>query len=827
MANPTPRRWRWTRRLAEAMPAGLLLASPPGHAAEPPALPPPAQAGTIQTGATQAGTHRTGIAEAGAAQAANLSLYLEVSLNQTAFGPPQPFELRAGRLYARVATLRAIGFALPGRDGGETLAPDELAGTTVRFDAAQQRVAIDAPLSLLDLRTQRLNAPGADVPRATASPGLLLNYDLYASRDDRSDNATAFVEARAFGLGRGAFADSVLSQTGVIRHYRDDGAPRRTDSIRLDTSWRWSRPESMFAVTVGDVISGQLDWTRPLRLGGVRFGRDFGLQPYRITTPLPTLAGEVAVPSAVDLYVNGIRQYSGEVQPGPFQLTTVPGITGAGSAQLVVTDAFGRVRTLDFPFYAAQQLLAKGLSDWSVSLGVAREDYALRSFEYGSAPLLSADLRYGLSDRLTFQAHGEGGDGVANAGLGAAWLLGRAGVFGASLSHGRDGGDAGWQYTAAYNWSNGRFNFAADTQRTHGDYRDLASRYGLGAPRVSERAVIGWSDARLGSLGLSYVRLLYRGEPPARYAGATWSRNLRSRASLSLSYNQNLDRGADRTVYLGFTLNLQPDPGRPGTQLSVSAQRAGGLDQGGLDQGAIDLSRPVPGDGGFGWRLQARGGDSEEGALAEAAWLTETGRVNLGYARQGSRDYGYASASGALVWMGGHAFAARSVSDAFAVVSTGVPGVPVLLENRPFGRTDADGMLLVTPLNAWQRNRIGIDPMELPADTRLDRVEADATPRDRSGTVVRFAIDTIRAAVLALRDEAGAPLALGSAVRAGNGEQAVVGYDGETYLEQLQPRNELRVDTPAGACTVRFDYPADARGIARLGPLACVREDGR
>ncbi|QQP95046.1 fimbrial biogenesis outer membrane usher protein [Lysobacter enzymogenes] len=787
------------------MPAGLLLASQLSRAASPASF-------------DAADIARPVNAAAAAAQAANMAVYLEVSLNQTAYGAPQPFELRDGRLYASVATLRAIGFALNDRDSGDTLAPDTLPGVSVRFDATQQRVAIDAPLALLDLRVSRLNAPGADVPKASASPGLLLNYDLYASRDDRSDNATAFVEARAFGLG-----DGVFSQTGVIRHYREDGAPRRTDSIRLDTSWRWSRPESMFAVTVGDVVSGQLDWTRPLRLGGVRFGRDFGLQPYRITTPLPTLVGEVAVPSAVDLYVNGLRQYSGEVAPGPFQLTTIPGITGAGSAQLVVTDAFGRTRTLDFPFYAAQQLLAKGLSDWSVSLGVAREAYALRSFEYGSDPLLSADLRYGVSDRFTFQAHGEGGDGVVNGGVGAAWLLGQAGVFGASLSHGRDGGDAGWQYTAAYNWSNGRFNFAADTQRTHGDYRDLASRYGLGAPRVSERAVIGWSDARIGSLGLNYVRLVYRGEEPARYAGATWSRNLGTRASLSLSYNQNLDRSRDRTVYLGFNLNLRADPARPGTQLSVSAQRAAGL-----DQGAIDLTRPVPGDGGFGWRLQARGGDGEEGGLAEAAWLTDAGRFNLGYARQGSRDYGYASASGALVWMGGHGFAARNVSDAFAVVSTGVPGVPVLLENRPFGRTDADGVLLVTPLNAWQRNRIGIDPMELPADTRLDRVETLATPRDRSGTVVRFKIDKIRAAVLSLRDAAGAPLPLGSEVLSGNGERATVGYDGETYLEQLLERNELRVRLPdGGECVVRFDYPADAQGIARLGPLACAREAAR
>ncbi|MGO1069826.1 fimbria/pilus outer membrane usher protein [Lysobacter sp. CA199] len=784
---------RWTRRLAEAMPAGLLLvASPPSHAVEPPPLT---------------------IARAGEAQAANMALYLEVSLNQMPYGAPQPFELRDGRLHASVATLRAIGFALDGRDSGEVLAPDSLDGVSVRFDAAVQRVAIDAPLALLSLATARLNTPGADVPVATASPGLLLNYDLYTSRDDRGDSTTAFAELRAFGLGGG-----VLSQTAVTRSYKNEGDRRRTDSVRLDSSWRWSKPESMFSVTVGDVVSGQLDWSRPLRLGGVRIGRDFGLQPYRITTPLPTLLGEVAVPSAVDLYVNGIRQYSGEIAPGPFQLATIPGITGVGNAQLVVTDAFGRVRTLDFPFYAAQQLLAKGLSDWSLSLGLAREDYAVRSFSYGNEPLFSGDLRYGVSDSFTVETHGEGGDGVVNGGVGGVWLLGQAGVVSASLAHGQDRDDSGWLYAAAYNWGNGRFNFSADTQRTHGEYRDLASRYGMGAPRVSERAVVSWSGHLVGSLGLSYVRLIYRGETPARYASATWSRSFGGRAALSLSYNQNLDESADRNVFLGLSYNFD-DPNRRSTQLSVSAQRT--RDR---DQAVIDLTRPVPGDGGFGWRLQARGGDGEEGGLAEAGWLNNAGRFNVGVARQGDHDYGYASASGALVWMGGHMFAARNVSDAFAVVSTGVPGVPVLLENRPFGRTDRDGMLLVTPLNAWQRNRIGIDPMELPPDTKLDQVETQATPKDRSGMVVRFSIQKIRAAVLILRDGAGQPLPVGARVHGADGGTAVVGYDGETYLESLQDHNELRVDTPQGRCRVRFDYPADAQGIVRIGPLACTAQ---
>lgn len=776
------------------MSAALLLASPASQAAELPPL-------------ILARADRIGVATAA------LQLYLEVSLNQTAYGAPQPFELRDGHLFASVATLRQIGFVLDGHDDGESLAPDSLAGVSVRYDASLQRVAIDAPLSLLSLATTRLNAPGIDIPTATASPGLLLNYDFYASRDDHSDSVTAFAELRAFGLGAGVF-----SQTAVTRSHRSEGEPRRTESVRLDSSWRWSSPASMLSVTVGDVISGQLDWTRPLRLGGVRIGRDFGLQPYRITTPLPTFLGEVAVPSAVDLYVNGIRQYSGELPPGPFQLATIPGITGAGNAQLVVTDAFGRTRQLDFPFYAAQQLLAKGLSDWSLSLGVAREDYALRSFSYGSALLGSADLRYGISDKFTFEAHAEGGDGVVNGGLGAIWLLGRAGVFGATLARGQGRGDSGWLYAAAYNWSNGRFNIAADTQRTHGQYRDVASRYGLDPARVSERAVASWNDTHLGSLGMSYVRLIYRNQTPARYGSASWTRNFKSGAALSLSYNQNLDRSEDRNVYLGFSMNL--DYGREDRRLQLSASLQRNRDR---DQAVLDLSRPVPGDGGFGWRLQARGGDGEEGGLAEAGWLTSFGRYSLGLARQGDNDYGYASASGSLVWMGGHAFAARNVSDAFAVVSTGRADVPVLLENRLIGRTDRGGMLLVTPLNAWQRNRIGIDPMELPADLRLDRVEVQATPQDRSGTLVRFGIEQVRAAVLVLQDLRGQALPVGSRVHLDSGATAVVGYDGETYLDTLQAFNTVRVDTADGPCSVRFAYPAGG-GVPRIGPLICQTE---
>ena len=741
-------------------------------------------------------------------------LYLEVVLNRTRKAGLYPFFLVDGKLYSSAATLQQLGFDLPTSEADDQLELAAIPGVTTHYQPNLQRVSIDAPLNRLSLPTTALNVPGTDIPRATSSPGMLLNYDLYVSHDGDAANATAFAELRVFGGHAGVF-----SQTAVTRAYRSRGKSWRGESVRLDSQWQWSFPETMLTLSIGDTYSGYLNWTRPVRMGGVQLGRNFGLQPYRITAPLPAFLGEANVPSTVELYVNGMKQYSGEVPAGPFQLTTLPSISGVGSAQLVVTDAYGRVSTINFPFYAAQQLLAKGLSDWSANLGVVREEYGVRSFSYGQAPVASGNLRYGISERWTLETHAEAGDGLVNAGAGSVWLLGLGGVASASATHSRLDSDRGWQYALAYQWNNGRFNVALDTQRTHGDYRDIASLYGGRPARISERALAGVNGPRFGSLGLSYLRLAYPGEQAARYASAFWSRSYRNRWYASVSLNQNLDQSRDRNAYLSLAYSFDSR-----TSVNASLQHNGGR-----NSASVDVSRPVPGDGGFGWRAQLRDDDGSGGGMAEIGWLGAQGRLNAGIASFAGNEYGYASATGGLVLMGGHVFASRNISDAFAVVSTdGVPGVPVKLENRLIGATDANGMLLVTPLNAWQRNKLSIDPMDLPVDMRVGQVELLATPSDRAGSLVRFAMTPVRAAVLVLVDETGQPLPLGSRVSLVDSDiEAWVGHDGETYLDALQTRNTLHVQLPKGRCQVQFNYPAGAKGIPRIEPLPCMMESAR
>jgi outer membrane usher protein len=49
-----------------------------------------------------------------------------------------------------------------------------------------------------------------------------------------------------------------------------------------------------------------------------------------------------------------------------------------------------------------------------------------------------------------------------------------------------------------------------------------------------------------------------------------------------------------------------------------------------------------------------------------------------------------------------------------------------------------------------------------------------------------------------------------------------VGFDGDVYVEDLSPRNELTVERPNGRrCTVVFDYKPLSGEIPSIGPLRC------
>jgi outer membrane usher protein len=181
-----------------------------------------------------------------------------------------------------------------------------------------------------------------------------------------------------------------------------------------------------------------------------------------------------------------------------------------------------------------------------------------------------------------------------------------------------------------------------------------------------------------------------------------------------------------------------------------------------------------------------------------------------------------AGARGAISAIGGGVFLSNPVQNAFAVVDTGEPGIGVVQENRAVGTTGSGGRLLVPDLRAYEGNRLGIAPADLPPDAAVDDTTRLVTPRERAGVVVRFPVRRSASARVRLADAAGRELPLGSVATTEAGAELPVGYDGEVFVTGLQPGNLLQALLPDGRrCRAEFTFRPVPGELPLLGPVPC------
>src|SRR5690606_29626780 len=128
-------------------------------------------------------------------------------------------------------------------------------------------------------------------------------------------------------------------------------------------------------VRAGDLITSGLSWTRPTRLAGIQFQKNFALRPGLVTMPVPGFAGSAAVPSTVDVFLNNARRFSTDVASGPFEVADMPVVTGPGTAQVMVRDEFGNEHVTESSYFVSDRLLRPGLLDYSFELGFPRTGF--------------------------------------------------------------------------------------------------------------------------------------------------------------------------------------------------------------------------------------------------------------------------------------------------------------------------------------------------------------------------------------------------------------------------------------------------------------------
>ena len=537
-------------------------------------------------------------------------LVLQIVVNGTSLGEPSRFELRDGQLYAEPRTLEAAGIRVDdlkaNADGW--LALSSIPGLRATYSSPRQQAILE--VTEARLTTRQIGYAPPPVPKATPGLGFVLNYDVSYTRqfgEAQSNQLGVWSEQRFFT------PFGVFDNTGTWVNESGD-SNRYT---RLDTNWTYSNPAKLFTVTVGDTISGSLPWSRSVRFGGFQIQRDFSLRPNLITFPLPVFAGSAAVPSAVDLYINGLRQYSGEVAPGPFQIAQAPSLTGAGVAQVVVTDALGRRVTTSVPLYVDTSLLAQGLFNYSVEAGFLRDDYTVRSFNYESSPVFSGTLSYGVTDWLTLQAHTEGGQGLSNGGAGAVIGAGNYGAFSVASAGSRVDGRTGALVSAGYQYIGPRFSFSLQTTHATSGYRDVAALTGTSIFQHLYQATSSVSFLRTQSATVSYIDSEDSFSGHARVVTLAYNAQIGKRWSLfATTYRDFLQKDVWGGS-IGITLALGGN-----TSISKTVSQSGGHTT--LD---VTASRPADFGGGLGWTVQGGAGADYRHAFGGLNYRTSFGLI--------------------------------------------------------------------------------------------------------------------------------------------------------------------------------------------------------
>lgn len=721
-------------------------------------------------------------------------LYADVTINGDDL--PRVVKLREinGELF--IASESAIYAGLAGTGTPpDFISLRQIPGITFEFDQVRYHLEIrrlrksDGP-NRIDLRPA-----AAQTARGSTSPltALVVDYDATMSRSSEGISAAGLVNVRLV-------RDNVALQSGW--RFLGGANLKNPAAVRLDTALTIRAPELLLRATAGDFVTITPGSARAIRMGGIQIASDFGLRPDLVTYPLPDFAGNVALPSALDLVINDRRLSQTAVEPGEFTVRNIPVPLGRNEVGVVVRDALGREQVQSVSLYSSRDLLVPGLFKGALSIGAVRRRYGVASANYG-AIAVAAMAERGINRHFTGEFALELHHGFINTGPGARLTLGSLGLVGIatrlSSFHRADGtlrrgALIGFNFESIGPTASLRF----EAQRVTDGYDDLASSQGDEPPRSLIAANIGFDLKQLGTVSFAVIQ-------QTRQRGLFVDEDARKNRILTASYRSRLAPGIDvflnvsdrsgggqrHAVSALFGLSVQFGC-RVNAQSSLSLQDAS-------HQVELGVYRPdsVPGE--FGYSLQAGTGtiDRLSGSIA---YRGSGGRIEA----QGEAVAGQIAvrfgARGSLVLADGNLFAVQDSSNAFVLAdSRGVPGIHVLREQRPAGVTGRTGKRLIADITPNVPLRIGIDPAALPLG--VDAAKLEDIVQVPQGAVVKLDLGVSRyvPARFRLTGLDGSVFAPGTLVRTlPSRSEYLVGFDGLIELNGAVSDRELQAELGNG-----------------------------
>ena len=614
-------------------------------------------------------------------------------------------------------------------------------------------------------------------------------------------------------------------------------------TFREDAAHRWRRgdvrlvrdlPSRSIRVQGGDVSIHGFGFQARQNLLGVTIGRNFKLQPYRITEPSGSRRFTLTTRSRVEVMVNGRLLRTLHLRPGPYDLRDFRLTNGINDVQIRITDDFGRVREIDFPFAFESRLLRTGLSDFGYTVGVRsqRNDGLL---EYDdSARVFSGFHRYGLTSNLTLGGHFQADRDRRLLGADAVFA-GRYGTVAAEVAFSRGRGtrpsyglrlrfqryDARQRNTARRRW---RFSFESRG-------RTFAP---IGATNPDNATALSIGGSVSQDLPLTRTQGTFSADYDVGRGGAA------DTLSLSASLRRWLRKGLDVELSLGQMISSEGENELSSvvsliwvdrernhtTRVSHdSVGRATSLDWqyspdrvvGGVAANTKFTNRPDAYD--------LAGGLRYTGARMEAALTQDTT-----FGRRGRPD-SYRSSfqlGTAVAFAGKKLGLSRPITNSFALVVPHPSLKGHVVGVDPVGgtttaRADRFGPGVVPNLTAYKIRNVTVEAPDLPAGFDLGVTFFQTSPTYRSGTVIpvgKEAVVVMRG-LLTLPDGSPMGLAVGKIESLDDPDFDTVTFftnrKGKFSVSGLKPgRYEVRMHSNPDA-TIRIEIPRGTVGRFNVG----------
>ena len=672
---------------------------------------------------------------------------------------------------------------------------DSVKGLTFSIDEQQQVLRLEA--SPQAFTTSLLNGFQREKYQPTLSePGFFLNHDIQYVAGAGNNELSGLLEA-------GSFSRLGVFLTDVSAVSSPNGGVNMT---RLSTQLVHDFPDQMTTLVVGDSISSGEMWGRPMYFAGVQYESKFATQPSFLSTPLPSISGQAAAPSTVDIYVDDIKRLSQPVDTGPFAIRDIPVMSGEGQVQMVVTDALGRSQVITQSFVNVSSVLREGVTDFAYEAGTLRTNYGRTSDQYRSG-FATVSRRHGLTNALTVGYRAEVMPGKETLGGTLNYAVPVFGVIGGGAVVSMNGLRTGRMLYGDVSRSSRVLGISAHYEAADAAFWQLGLLPTEQRGRQLLQAGVNRELGKRGSIGTGVLRENLPGGQNVRALTTTASIRL-GRAYLSVSSNYVTAPTRVNGVSLALVIPM-------GQKVNVSSTMTTG---GGERSAMTEVQRSLPLGTGYGYRVtsDALNGQTDAGFY----YQNQYGQWDVEGSHSGDETSWRVGERAGLVWMHDHLFETRWLQDSFAVVDVpNQPNVDVYVNNQMVGHTNQDGLAMVPWLVPYDRNNIRVDDRSVAMDTILDTSDQVVVPMWRSGLLVEFKPEQSAGATLVLQTPDGAVVPVGATAKSGS-DEAEVAFHGEVFLPSLKAPATVHVSWPGHACDAQVkELPQEL--LPKVGPLVC------